>query len=71
MVRKIDEQRELIMDNARTRISREVDYVDVKPFSHNIISLNLQHVGEKVGKDAANSLIDEFGLEEMGWRKEK
>lgn len=50
-------------------IDREIDYVDIKQYSHNIISLKLQSAAKKFGNEVANDLIDEFGLEDLGWRK--
>lgn len=52
-------------------IDKEVDYVDIKPFSHNIIGLCLNEAATKFGKKVANDLIDEFELEARGWSKEK
>lgn len=50
-------------------IDSNVDYVDIKQYSHNIISLALQEAAKKFGNHIANDLIDEFDLEEKGWRK--
>lgn len=52
-------------------IEREVYYVDVKPYSHNIISLALNAIARDFGNKEANKAIDEFGLGEYGWRKVK
>ena len=51
------------------RIDEEVDYVDIKQYSHNIISLSLQEAAKKFGNAVANDLIEEFGLEDLGWSK--
>ena len=59
------------LDDIRINIENEVEFVDVKPYSHNIISLNLRIAAEKFGDGAANELIDEFGLESLGWSKVK
>lgn len=53
----------------REVIEEEVDFVDIKPFSHNIIGLALSAVAKDHGNDVANDLIDDFGLEALGWRK--
>ena len=50
-------------------IDREVDYVDFKPFSHNIISLALGSAAKEFGDEVANDLIEEFELEDLGWQK--
>lgn len=57
------------LEEIRAKIEKEVDYVDVKPYSHNIIGLLLQMASEEYGKETANDLIDEFGLEDLGWNK--
>lgn len=53
----------------RDTIEREVDYVDEKPYSHNIISISLQGIAKYGGPKAANQAIDDFGLEDLGWYK--
>ncbi len=52
-------------------ILREMPWVDIKSYSHNLISLVLNAVSQGWGKKKANSMIDKFGLEQLGWRKEK
>ena len=71
VVQKISEAGEgvLSLEALKAKIAREVDYVDVKPYSHNIINLVLMQMAHEYGKEAANKTIDEFGLEELGWRK--
>ena len=51
-------------------IADEVPYVDLKPYSHNIISLTLRHIGQTWGKEEANKIIDKYKLTRLGWRKE-
>ncbi len=51
-------------------ILREMPWVDIKNYSHNIISLALSAISQGWGKKKANSTIDKFGLEQLGWRKE-
>lgn len=48
-------------------IDKEVDYVDVKEYSHNIISCALLEISEKFGRGATNDVIVEFELENLGW----
>lgn len=52
-------------------IGDEVDYVDVKPYSHNIISIALGAIAKTYGDDEANKAIDQFCLEDLGWQKAK
>jgi hypothetical protein len=51
------------------KIEKEVDYVDVKPYSHNIISLVLREISQEFGQDRANEAIENFQLELLGWSK--
>ena len=51
-------------------IREEKPFVDLKPYSHNIISLTLQQIAKEYGYDAANNIIKELELEKKGWRKE-
>lgn len=53
------------------RISREIPYVNIKPYSHNIISLCLQAISQEFGKDKANEIIRKYGLKKLGWHEEK
>lgn len=55
----------------RAEIKREVPYVDLKPFSHNIISIGLMIIAKEYGKSEANKAIRDFDLGELGWREEK
>jgi len=55
----------------RAGIKKEVPYVDLKPFSHNIISIGLMIIAKEYGKEEANKAIRDFGLDELGWREEK
>lgn len=55
----------------RKQIEKEVPYVDIKPYSHNIIGLVLMQISQQFGKEEANRAIEDFDLESMGWRKVK
>lgn len=52
------------------RIEEQVPYVDVKLYSHNIISLLLSQAASEHGRAAANKLIEKHRLEELGWRRQ-
>jgi len=58
-----------VMNDARQKLKKEVRFIDVKPYSHNIVSLVLMGVSSKIGNTYANQLIDEFKLERKGWSK--
>ena len=55
----------------RKMIEKEVPYVDIKQYSHNIISLVLMQISSQFGPAEANKAIEDFDLESMGWRKVK
>ena len=55
----------------RNKIDAEVDFVDIKPYSHNIIGLVLNEIFSKFGKDEANKAIRDFGLKPLGWKELK
>jgi|11_taG_2_1085331.scaffolds.fasta_scaffold116500_1 hypothetical protein len=48
-------------------IEEQMEYVDIKPYSHNIISLNLRMIDEYYGEKEANLVIRELNLTSMGW----
>ena len=48
-------------------IKNEVPFIDVKPYSHNIISISLRAIAKEWGKEEANKAIKKFGLDELGW----
>ncbi len=53
------------------KITDEIPWVDIKPFSHNIISLQLTLLSEHYGQEEANKLIRNTKLIELGWSEEK
>jgi hypothetical protein len=48
-------------------IRDQVIFVDVKPYSHNIISIALKAISEQHGDAAANRVIRDMDLERLGW----
>ena len=48
-------------------IKAEIPYVDIKPYSHNIINLTLRSIGEQFGDDVAKRLIASTKLKDLGW----
>lgn len=56
-----------IFNDAFIKIMDERKFVDIKPYSHNIISLRLKIVSDKLGQAEANKLIKMCELEELGW----
>ena len=49
------------------KIKEEIPYVDIKPYSHNIINLCLRQLAEEYGKEEAFSLIKSTRLKDLGW----
>jgi len=56
------------LEELRQSIKEERQYVDKKPYSHNIISLRLQQIFEDYGKVETNKAIKDFKLDKLGWR---
>ena len=54
-------------DEIKCKILEERKYVDIKPYSHNLISLYLKRYAELEGHDKTNQLIIDFQLDELGW----
>ncbi len=51
----------------RESILNEMPFVDVKEYSHNIISLALGAISRGWGQNMADKVITEFSLDELGW----
>lgn len=60
--------KEEVMADAREVIGNEID--GMGNFSLNIIGMRLRSVEKRFGTEAANSLVDEFDLEDYGFNKE-
>lgn len=67
MTKKQQEER---LAELYARIEREVEFIDIKPYSHNIISLNLRIICKEFGYNKANKTIDKFSLTSLGFNKE-
>lgn len=57
------------LDEWRDTIRREAPWVDIKPYSHNIIAIALSAIAVRWGTDEAEKAIDDFKLARKGWRK--
>lgn len=49
-------------------IKNETPYINIKPYSHNIISLALKAIAKNFGDDKAQKAIKNFGLDKLGWK---
>jgi len=50
-----------------SNIKAEIPFIDIKPYSHNIISLNLTFLEEQYGKDEVKKIVKETRLKHKGW----
>ena len=48
-------------------IKAQIPYVDIKPYSHNIINITLSLIAEQLGDDVAKQIIASTQLKNMGW----
>lgn len=70
MGRKMSDQtKEQIIQEAYEKIEGWLETLDVRPYSSTLIGLRLASVARHCGKVSANKLIDDFGLEQKGWKK--
>lgn len=60
-------KRQKTLKDLRATIARESHFVDLKPFSHNIIGLALAQIDKEFGRAEANKAINDFDLESLGW----
>ena len=65
MKKKLNER---TFDELKETIDNEIEYVDVKPYSHNIISITLRQIDDKFGKKKVREVFDYFNLHELGWK---
>ena len=59
---KANKKRELT-----NRIRREVQWIGIKPYSHNIIGITLQQIDKEFGRDHAISVMKRYKLDQKGW----
>ncbi len=55
------------LEEYREKIEEEADYIDIRPYSHNIVGLLLSSIAAHYGDDEAKKAIKDFHLEEKGW----
>lgn len=49
------------------KITHEKQFLDIKDYSHNIITLLVEMYYKKQGLEKTNKLLKELGLDELGW----
>lgn len=62
-----DEIAEAEFNDSVKRIKQEIPFVDIQPYSHNIINLTLLSIAEKFGDAKANEVIKDLNLQKLGW----
>lgn len=69
MIRETTEVAELTKEKNDIihRIFKEIPFVDIKPYSHNLININLKILADKFGDAEAKKLIRNTKLKDMGW----
>jgi hypothetical protein len=51
------------------RIDKEIPYIDIKEYSHNIIGLQLAMLTRICSKEQMKKIVIERGLDKMGWER--
>lgn len=49
------------------KILEEIPFVNIKPYSHNIIGLELRILEENYGKEEVIKLVENTQLKNLGW----
>lgn len=62
-------QIQMEINGIRVEIENEMEFVGLKPYSHNLISMRLRHIAKLGGAKEANRTIDELGLKDLGWHR--
>jgi len=62
-------QKQIKINDIQVEIEDEMEFVGIKPYSHNLIGFRLRRIAELGGEKEANRVIVELGLEILGWRK--
>ena len=60
---KLGETKEELIAQIRT----EIPYIDIRPYSHNIIGIVLGQIADQFGDAEAEKLIKTLGLDKRGW----
>lgn len=65
----MSEAQQVTLEELRRKIREESRFVDIKPFSHNLVGMYLLQIAKAFGNAEANKAIDDFKLERKGWKK--
>jgi len=56
------------LEELRKKIENEIPFIDIKPYSHNIISITLEIINHEYGEqEVVNIIADNYELQEQGW----
>ena len=67
-MKKLTKERKALLFKEYNIIKKEEPYIDIKPYSHNIISITLMKINKDFGKKYANIAIKKYNLENKGWK---
>ena len=67
---KLTEKQTKRLAELHKSIKNEIRHVDMKEYSHNIISWTLCIISQEFGYNKANEAIDKFNLKRLGWSHE-
>jgi gamma-glutamyl:cysteine ligase YbdK (ATP-grasp superfamily) len=63
----MDEDKVARLFKLKSMIQENIMWLDIRPYSHNLISLELRIIDEEFGQEYANKIILDYGLDKMGW----
>lgn len=49
------------------KIMKEIPFVDIKPYSHNLIGLYLNQLAEVSSQEIVKELVENTKLKDLGW----
>ncbi len=55
------------LEQLQYEIINEIPYVNIKPYSHNIIGLKLKIMGDTFGKQEVYDIVNNTELKSIGW----
>ena len=56
------------LEELKQVIENEIPFIDIKPYSHNIISITLKIINDDYGEqEAINIIADNYDLQQKGW----
>ena len=56
------------LEQLQYEIINEIPYVNIKPYSHNIIGIKLKIMGDTFGKQEVYDIVNNTELKNIGWK---